>query len=274
MAYQRANDLNRTFEQNFNAGPMREVFQGRGFDASVPDSDVARHLLGSGPGQTERVAQFVQVAGLRPEAMQNARDWFTSQLSNKVAGARQDAAGDPFVLAATLRKFVDANRPLINSPIFSPQQRQLVDSIVDAVAMQERTARAGARGGSDTALNLAGGRYIDQVVGSWFRPLVEGAGRAIGGAVGGAIGGVPGAAVGYAVGQDAGRSVATAHGRVAQQMTDLMHRMTREPQFALDLMRRASKANDAFIGPSLRQILARSIVPPAVAVGQRSQPGV
>lgn len=264
LAYQRANDLNRDFETTFNAGPMRKVFEGRGFDATVPDSQVAQTLLGSGPGQTERVAQFVKVAGMRPEAMQNARDWFASQLSNKVAAARQDAAGDSFVLANTMRKFVQDNRALINSPVFSPQQRQLVDNIADAVAMQERTARAGARGGSDTALNLAGSRYIDQVVGGWFAPLVEKAGAGAGAAVGGAVGGVPGAAVGYAVGQDAGRSLANAHGRVANQMMDLLHRATRDPDLAIQLMRRANTANDAFVGPALRQILTRSAVPGAM----------
>lgn len=274
LAYQNANQLNADFNATFNAGPMRKIFEGRGYDASVPDSAVAQKLLGAGQGQTERVAQFVKAAGMDPDAMQNARDWFSTQLANKVAGARQDAAGDAEILGNVMRKFVQDNQPLINSPIFSQRQRALISEIVDAVTMGERTARAGARGGSDTAINLAGGRYLDKVVGSWFAPILEKAGGAIGAGLGGAVtgGSTAGAIAGYGAGEAAAKAI-TQNNKVAAQIQNLLYDATRNPNNAIRLMQKASRANDPFVGNIVQRYT--KYVPPAGQVSVRSLvPGV
>jgi len=252
LRYQAALDATRKYQETFGQKPIRDIFKLEG----TPDSATLDKMLGPGQGQTERVRQYVGATMENPELLQHGRDYFTARLAEATASARQDASGDAFVMGDKLSKFVDAHRALIDSPIFTADQRRVINELVDATTMVERTARAGSQGGSDTAAKLAGKNYLSSLVGSWFQPVraaeVLGAGA-------GAI--YPGGYGGAAAGAVAGNRIATplverAYSGARDKVNELLSQAMQNPAFAKELMQSARDKNIQFASPRMRNFLA------------------
>ena len=259
LRYQTATDASRNYNQTYNTGPIRSVFRqdATGADA-VPDSAVLDKMLAPGQGQAERAAQYIAAANGDAGPLQSGRDWFTAKMQQAANSAKQDTQGDPLVLGNNLRKFVQANRPLIDSDLFSPEQRDAIDQIVDAANMVERTARAGSRGGSDTFRNLAGDNYISTLVGGWMKPVAEAAPQALGGTAGFVVGGAGGAAAGaYGAGKVMKPLIDAAYGHARANVMNLISDAVHDPEFARELMQKAAPSRAAGQqSPRLRNYLA------------------
>jgi hypothetical protein len=252
LRYQNALDASRQYNQTFNRPPISNIFKVEG----TPDSAVLDKMLSPGAGQSERVGQYVAATMQNPELLQHGRDWFTAKMHEALSGARQDAQGDQFILGDKMRKFVDSNSALLDSPLFTPDQRRVVNELVDAATMVERTGRAGAQGGSDTAAKLAGKNYIQTMVGSWFQPVR--AAEAIGAGAGLMTqGGWKGALGGFAVGNRAGTWAADqAYAGARDKVTALLAEAMQDPAFAAELMRSAQGQNAQFASPRMKNFLA------------------
>lgn len=258
LRYQAALDKSRSYNQTFNQGDIRDIFRlgGNGADA-VPDSAVLPKMLGSGKGQPERVSQFVNAAQGDEGILGNARDWFSTKMQEAGAGARQEATGEQALLGNKLRLFVQANRPLIDSAVFTPEQRQVVDDIVAASNMLERTARGGAKGASDTARLLSGNDYLSALVGGWAKPVTQAIPQALGGVGGFIAGGAGGAAAGaYGAKQVMGPVIDAAYGKARANVTNLLLDAVKNPEFARELMQTARPARSQAVSPVMRNYLA------------------
>jgi hypothetical protein len=252
-------DASRQYNQTYNSGPIRNIFRQDATGADVvPDSAALEKMLAPGQGQAERVGQYIRAAQGDPGVLQGGRDWFTAKIQQATNSAKQDANGDPYVLGNNLHKFVQANRPLIDSDLFSQDQRDAIDHIVDAANMVERTARSGSRGGSETYRNLAGDNYITALVGGWMKPITEAAPQIIGGAAGLVAGGTPGAAAAGAYG--AGRImkpiIDRVYGHARDNVMNLIGDAVHDPDFAHELMQKAPSQPSATASPRLRNYLA------------------
>jgi hypothetical protein len=258
LRYQNATDASRQYNQTYNSGPIRSVFRQDATGADVvPDSAVLERMLAPGQGQAERVGQYIRAAQGDADALQGGRDWFTAKMQQAANGPRQDANGDPFVLGNNLRKFVQANRPLIDSDLFSQEQRDAVDQIVDAANIVERTARAGSRGGSDTYRNLAGNNYISTLVGGWMKPVTEAAPQLAGGAAGFVYGGPAGATAGaYGAGKVMKPLIDRVYGNARDNVMNLIGDAVHDPDFARELMQNAPASRSQSVSPRLRNYLA------------------
>jgi hypothetical protein len=154
-----------------------------------------------------------------------------------------------------LSKFVDANRALIDSPLFTPDQRRVINELVDAATTVERTARAGPQGGSDTAAKLAGKNYLSEMVGGWFQPVR--AAELAGAAVGGATGGWGGAAAGgLAAGRVASPVVERLYGNARDKVMMMLSEAMLDPAFAKELMQSAKGKNTQFASPRMKTFMA------------------
>jgi hypothetical protein len=252
MRYQNALQASRDYQQTFGQKPIRDIFRVEG----TPDSAVLDKMLAPGQGQAERVQQYVQATMQDPAQMQHGRDWFTARMQNALSSARQDAEGDQFILGDRMRKFVQDNRPLIDSPLFAPDQRRVVNELVDAATMVERTARAGPQGGSDTAAKLAGKNYVQSLVGGWFQPVraAELAGGGIGLATsGGWKGALGGAAIGNRI---ATPLFEKAYSGARDKVMSMLSEAMLDPAFARELMQSARGQNTQFASPRMKTFLA------------------
>ena len=82
---------------------------------------------------------------------------------------------------------------VINSDLFTDDQRDLLDRINQAAQMTARTARGGAPGGSDTFAKLSGKNWVDALVGTGAKKIARTVGAAAGYATGGPFGAAAGA---------------------------------------------------------------------------------
>lgn len=246
----------RQYHADYDVPPIRDLFRVNG----TPDSAALDKMFAAGTGQAERVGQYIAATRGDPALMQHGRDWFTARMAERMSSATaQDNMGNQVVQGASLAKFVEQNRALINSPLFTPDQRRVINEMVDAVRMQGRTANAGRiHGGSTTAANLAGNSYVKALVGNWLGPLAEVGGAAMGAAAGAPFGHI-GAAVGAGAGRQAGRafnSVAdNLYASAGERVKGMLAQAMTDPQFASELMRDASRANLGFASPRLQSLL-------------------
>jgi hypothetical protein len=276
LRYQNALGASRAYNQTFNRGPLGRIFasDAQGADR-IPDSAVADHLFAPGRGQTERVRQFVAASNAHPDRapklMGTARDWFTSKMTTAAQSAAQDATGNQFVLGNKLRRFVQQNRPLIASEIFAPEQRALLDEIVDAATTVERTMRGGPKGGSDTAAKLAGGNYVQGLVGDWFKPAINAVAHGVGTIGGYMTGGPFGAAGGFVAARGVNNLAGKLYGDAGGKVMSLLAEALRDPEMARELMRKAS-STPSFARPRTENFLA-TLPATAAAVMPEQQAG-
>ena len=260
--YDAARAESRAYNDTFNVKPLRNLFKPDGtFDSAALDTTLA-----PGAGQAERVQQYVSASMGNPDLAQHARDWFTAKLNDRMsASITQDNAGNQLIKPTELGNFVRANRALIDSPLFTVDQRKVVNDMVEAMRTLSRRPPSD---GSPTAANLQGGNYVSALVGNWVKPVTAALGTGIG-LAGGAAGAhllpeaVPGglAQIGGAL-AGAGGSGAIARSLAdrmytgpAEKVKDLLVRAMQDPQLASELLMRASQQNNAFASPQLRSLI-------------------
>ena len=245
-------DASKQYHETFGAKPIRDIFRTEG----TPDSAVLDKMLAPGQGQAERFGQYVGATMGDPTLVQHGRDWFTARLANVVGSARQDAEGDPFVIGNKLSQIVTQNRTLLDSPLFTADQRQVVDNLVEAATTLERSARAGPVGGSDTAAKLAGKDYVSALVGGWLKPVTAIAADLAGVGAGFQLTGraaLPWVPLPH---QDGVPILDRAYSRAAEKVMNLLSDAMLDPAFARELMRNASPGNVSFASPKLQNFLA------------------
>lgn len=255
-ALRAARDQWRNYAQTYTEPTaVKSVLQAGG---GTPDTAAFDKLLGSGQGQTERVGQFLSAAQGDPELLQHARDWFSAKMLAAGETAGQDQQGSQLLNGNQLRKFTDANQPLINSDIFDDTHRQAIGDIVDAANTVQRTARAGAPGGSDTYRNLQTGNYLREFgmspVASTIARAPSLAGAGVGASLGAAVGGPYGAAIGVPIGTSLGHALSYAGPQ--RNVLGLVNQAVHDPALAGRLMTRAATRPPAPSGFTLRDLLA------------------
>jgi hypothetical protein len=143
-------------------------------------------------GAPEAWDAYLKAIGNDPQGMQAARDAFAKKFSDAISGV-PDAQGNVTIKPAAVAKFVEKYDHIIDSPLFTPDQRSLMDRINKAAQMGARTARAGAPGGSDTFAKLSGKSWVDALVGTGAKKVARTVGATAGYATGGPFGAAAGA---------------------------------------------------------------------------------
>jgi hypothetical protein len=260
--YADAIDASRQFNETYNRGPLGRIFRDDRTGAPlVPDSAVLDKVLGPGQGQPERAASFLRATNdwegapiPRPDGttqivtpQQTARDWFTSKLSEAAnPGGVVDAQGNPVFSSGRMRSFLAANRPLVDSDLFTDAQRTSLDRMTAAAEAHEAVAGEGglqAMGVPRAAPSLGGlalsmaGLGVGHHYG--FDP-----GEVLLGAFG--LGGL-GAGHGFGP---------RLYASPRAQLTQMLANAAIDPNAALRLAART--APPAMPSPSLRDVLARS----------------
>lgn len=191
------------------------------------------------PGQSaaDQAAAMNDARANVAEGYQAARDAFAQRFLDKVTTADRDLAGAPIISAARVSNFLDDHAHVVNSEIFNDDQRDLISRISSAADMSQRTARAGAKGGSDTYGKLAGGKFLDVLIGPSASKLVPG----IAAAVGAHVGGVPGAAAAYTAATFGENKIENLmFGATRDKVLSLVHEAIMNPALAKTLMQKAS----------------------------------
>jgi len=245
--YEAARQESRAYNDTFNVSPTKKLFQAGAYDSAALDT-----ALAPGRGQAERVQQYVNASMADPELHQHARDWFATKLNDHVsASITQDNAGNQLIKPTVLGDFVRSNRDLINSSLFTPEQRRVVNDMVEAMRTIGRKPPAE---GSPTAANLAGGNYVQALVGEWTKPLS--------GLVGGVASLVPGMG-------GASNLLPSLYSGAGERVKNLLGEAMRDPAFASELLMRASRQNNAFVSPKLQGMLATA---PLISGGNADLP--
>ena len=213
------------------------------------------------PGQTaaERIAAVADAKQEVEAGYQAARDAFAQRFMDKVQTTVPDLEGSPFISAAKVSNFLDDHQHIVDSRIFSDDQRDLIQRISDAADMSQRTARAGARGGSDTFAKLQGKTFLDELIGPGAAKLVTWGSKvlpAAGAAIGGKVGGVEGAAIGAGIGQYGASKIQGAlYAATRDKVVDLVTEAMNNPELAKTLMQTASKEAALKIPATQRQLI-------------------
>jgi hypothetical protein len=216
----------------------------------APDSEMLDTLLGpGGGGQSERAAQFYAAAQGNEPLLRQARAWFAARMLRAGATGGLDAEDNPMLSGYRLGRFQERNQPLIDSPIFDVGQRQQIDNIVRGASLVQRTARAGARAGSDTYRNQVVGGMLDDLGFGPVAGLVEAAAPTlVASGVGHLIGGPTGAVIGGLAGRNAIEGVFTGARRGVQKVLgDAMH----DPQLMAAALRRVPQRATPAAPPAL-----------------------
>jgi hypothetical protein len=272
LRYQNAVQKSADYHKTFTEGDIGEAWRltQRG-GRPVQQSDFAEHMFGGGAGQAERAEQFVAAAQGNEQLLQLARDWVASRMRQRASSAAQEVrtegvTGEPnqMLLGNQLRRFINENEGLLNSSLFTPEQRQVFNEARDAIQMIERTARAGTPGTSDTARMLFGGNYLKELIGGWYWPVlnigVRGAAALGSHAVTSLHTGEPysglisGGIAAYGAGQLADRAVTNASNKVLAVVGEA----SRNPALARELMERPGAQGNGpqFVTPQIRNFLS------------------
>jgi hypothetical protein len=220
-----------TYTDPTTAGAVRTALR-----PGTPNSTAFDGLLGPGKGQAERAQQFVNASQGDPAILQAGRDWFAAKMRQAGATATQDLQGDPMLNGNLVGRFVQNNRPLIDSEIFDDSHRAAIAELVDAANMLQSTARAVPRGGPDTFRHLQTEQYLQGLgLGPAARVVAQAVPRAIGAGVGELAAGPVGAFVGQEMVRDA-MNYPGARSAVLGRLAEAVH----DPLLAARLMREAA----------------------------------
>ena len=164
--YQAALDASRDFAETWRKGPIGNIFavDKTGADR-VPDSGMLDTMLKGGTGQTERVNSYLNATaghdgqslpapGPLPPAgtptppnvtvtpQQNARDWTIAKII-KDATYGADEQGNPLISGTKLTNWKKNNQPLLNSNLFTDDQRAAFDRAIDYANQAQQLRAAG-----------------------------------------------------------------------------------------------------------------------------------
>lgn len=255
QAIQAARQATKEFHQTYSQpAPVRNALGVDRFGADkIAPSDIADTFIRTGKGAPEAWQAYLdaikstttdnlgnRVTTYDPEALDAARSAFSDRFLAKVENAGLDQNGQKLLSAPKVSKFVDDYGHVINSPLFTPAQRQMISNIVDGANMAARTARgAPPAGGSDTAAKLYGGKYLDALIGKWPAKALS----AGGGYIAGAASGIPGGGVVGALTGAAGSDALTnaLYGASKEKVVAVLNDALHDPALAKALMSRASQ---------------------------------
>lgn len=241
-------DYKKTFNQ---PEQIRNVLGVDRFGADkTPISATADKFMHSASGGPEDFVSYLKATQGDPLAAQAARDAFTNKFLDAVQGTKNDLNATPLASNANLSKFLDKYQHVINSPIFTPDQRQMIQSIQKASDMTSRSGGLNTPG-SDTFQKLAGKSFLDVLIGPHARKLVVGAGTAAGAAISHSMGeGMFLSAMGGGASADAliQRIYSAPRDRVVKLITEAVH----DPDLARALMYKASAGNSKLLKPTTR----------------------
>lgn len=219
---------------------------------TMPDSAVASQFIRPGKGGPEALQAYLHAVGDDEGGLQAARDAFAQKLMDKVQTTVPDQVGDRVVSASKMTNFLDQYKHVVNSGLFSDEQKGMIQNIATAADMAQRTARAGAKGGSDTFAKLQGNTFLDVLIGPGASKIAPVAGAVIGahfGGAGGAAAGLVGANYGMS------KLEQTLYGASRDKVVNLINQAMSDPDLAKALMTKASsKASLQMPAPARRMI--------------------
>jgi hypothetical protein len=185
--YNAARRATSEMKQRFNerGSPVVTALSPKEFGAAA-ESNAANLFIKprTSAGAPEAFSAYLKAVGKDPEAYQAVRDAFAQKFRAAIEGI-PDASGQPTIKAAAVSKFMDNFDHIIQSDVFTPDQRKLLSSIDDAANMTARTARGGAPGGPDTFAKFSGKNWVDAMIGAGAKKVASVVGAAGGAALGG-----------------------------------------------------------------------------------------
>lgn len=190
---------------------------------------------------------------LNPDGAKAARDAFTGKFLNYVQQNALDEAGTPLISPAKTTNFLDDYRHVVNSKLFTDQQRGMFRSIEKATQMVAREGARAPGGGSDTFQKLAGDKFLDALISPGAAKLL----RAGGGLTGAAIGSLtegPIATVAGLIGGSKGTDalLSKLYQAPRDRVVNLLTEAANDQDIAKALMMKASPANAKLIKPATR----------------------
>lgn len=257
-------------KQTFNQPPViRDVLGVDRFGADkIPTSAVADKFITTGRGGKEALDAYFQATGYEKPAMQAMRDAFAKKFLDHIQLSTSDIGGGRNLSAAATTNFVDDYAHIINSKIFTPQQRELIGKIQQATDMIARTSRAAPKGGSDTAAKLLGNNFLDVMIGPGASKLAPIAGAAIGMSHG-PVGMLVGAAAGKGVEKGLTEALYAAP---REKVIELLNQAIADPAIAQALMTKASAANAKMMPSAARQKIISILGMEGAAGGGKQAP--
>lgn len=230
----------------------------------VPESATANQVMrpiGS-KGAPEAWQSYLDAIKMAPKATQDkaldaARSAFAQKFLDKISSVNKDQTGTSLAIPGKVSDFIDDYKHIINSPLFTTDQKNLIQSIAKASDMGARTSRAGEPGGSDTYAKLSGGNFLDAMIGKWPTKLASLASAGVGFATHGPIGGVVGAVEG---GKLARSLYEAPKEKILKIITDAIH----DPQLAKSLQMKATQGNVKFMPGRIQSYLATVMAQPAI----------
>lgn len=239
----------------------------------VPDSAVADQFIQKGNGGPEAFQSYLHAIGDDAAGQQAARDAFAQKFLKRVQTTVPDEEGDRVISASKVTGFLDDYKHVIDSPIFTEDQRGMIRRIGEAADMAQQTARAGAKGGSDTYSKISGKSYLDVMIGPGASKIAPVAGALIGGHFGGplgAAGGPLGAAGGAIGGFGLNKLEQALYGATKEKVIGMINKAMADPELAKTLMTQASTKSALKI-PAAQRRLIYSLVAADGADAIRSQ---
>lgn len=238
-----------------------------GFDR-VPESATADQFIKplSSPGAPEAWNAYVSAIKQAPppvqaQAMDAARSAFAQKFLDKIQSVNLDQAGDRVVQAGKITKFTDDYAHVINSPLFTDDQRTLIKAVNDTADMAARTSRTGASMGSDTFAKLSGDKFLDAMIGGMTAKALPAVAGAAGYKIGEMFGG-HGAELGAAAGYTGATKLAKAlYAAPREKVMDLVQQAIRDPDLATALQSsvRDRTAGSSYIRAYIANALARNL---------------
>lgn len=223
-----------------------------------PASAVADQFIRSGSGAPEAFQTYMKAAGHDPTALDAARSAFAQKFMDAIQNKTLGPDGEPVLSAAKLPSFLNDYDHVVNSRLFTQDQKDLIQNVRDASEMASRTDRARpTAGGSDTSSKIAAGVYGKTYLDSLLGKRVARVATTAAGAAAGYVSGVPGGtAIGALTGATAGNEViqmlyGASRDKVAAILTRAMH----DPELAKSLMAKPSVGAEKTMNPNSRAFL-------------------
>lgn len=264
-AYKTARADTRDMKQTFSTQPAARKFFGTdsyGADR-LPVSGTVDNFLHAGTGGPEDLNSYLDMISTKdpktgaitydPDGLKAAQDAFAQKFLSTVSNAGVDSNGARLVSPAKMQKFLDDYSHVINSPLFTQPQRDMVASIARATQMASRTATSRPPGGgSDTFPKLQGDKFVDALIGPGAGKLLNTIGTA-GGAVAGYMHeGLGAAAVGAFGGEKLSGLLGSLYSAPRDKVVNLITEAMHDPQLAQALMTKSSNTNAKLIPVTTR----------------------
>lgn len=224
-------------------------------------------------GAPEALQAYLTAVGNDPEGLQAARDAFASKFLNQVQSTVPDDAGDHLATPAKVTTFLNNYAHVVQSPLFTDPQRDLINRIGQASDMAARINRGPAVAGSDTAAKLAGSKYIDVLLGPGASKLMAIGAPVVAGVAAHVLGAgfyeAAAAAGGAAAGE--GKLSGMLFGATRDKALQIVQQAMQDPQLAKALMTNVRPGAAYTIPIAVRsRLIAMLGTGPAVVIGGKA----